>query len=155
MKGDEKLADQFEEFITQFEQVMIKVVRRLGHEVGAVMEEGMTPPQFFVLRMVGHGEAAKVSEIAEKLGVTLSAVTSLCDRLAASGLLNRERDQADRRVLRLTLTDTGRRKLTELEAKRSDLLRRYLGGVPQAELEHLLVTVRWIALLLEETPGDR
>lgn len=150
------MSDSFERYCAELDEVSVKVIRRLGHEVSDMLEEGMTSPQFLVMRLIGQNKAMTVSEISEHMGVTLSAVTSLSDRLKASGLLTRERDEADRRIVWLKLTDSGRQKLEELEAKRIAMMRKYLGRLPEDDLARMLDIFRRLAVIVDDmAPGSK
>ena len=52
-----------------------------------------------------------------------SSVTRLCDKLVAAGLVSREHDEQDRRVLNLTLTDAGKASVERvLDARAEEIL---------------------------------
>jgi len=48
-----------------------------------------------------------MSELASKLGIGVSAATGLVDRLVERGVLERESDSADRRVVRVRMSPAG------------------------------------------------
>ncbi|KXO93975.1 MarR family winged helix-turn-helix transcriptional regulator [Tsukamurella pseudospumae] len=54
------------------------------------------------------GESATPGVLAGELGLSSAACTALVDRLAAAGLVGRAPDPADRRRVRLTVTDRAR-----------------------------------------------
>jgi DNA-binding MarR family transcriptional regulator len=61
-------------------------------------------------------------------------VTRLLDRLEASGLVRRERDPADRRVVRAAVTAAGLARLAPLDAPLARWIRGRLAGLSRAEL---------------------
>lgn len=67
----------------------------------------LTPPQFYVLATIGYAGGLPFGEIGEKLMVTVSNLTGIVDRLEEKGLVVRDRDVRDRRVVRVRLTDKG------------------------------------------------
>jgi len=67
---------------------------------------GLTPQQYRVLKLVGAG-GERSARLAERLAVAKPTLTSTADGLVAAGLLWRETEIADRRVVRLRLTDAG------------------------------------------------
>lgn len=71
-------------------------------------DEGLTHVQTVLMRYILDKESATVSAIADYMGVTMAAVSSLVDRLVKSGLLNRNRSESDRRVVYICLTPKGR-----------------------------------------------
>lgn len=67
----------------------------------------LTAPQFYVLATIGYAGGMPFSNIGEKMMVTVSNLTGIVDRLEEKGLVVRERDLRDRRVVRVMLTDKG------------------------------------------------
>ena len=53
------------------------------------------------------GQAATVAELARECQLDTGAMTRLLDRLEAKGLLRRVRNQLDRRVVKIELTELG------------------------------------------------
>jgi len=67
----------------------------------------LTLPQFYVLATIGYAGGLPFGEIGEKMMVTVSNLTGIVDRLEEKGLVARERDVHDRRVIRVRLTEKG------------------------------------------------
>ena len=64
------------------------------------------PPQVRILfRIASKPEGVSVKELAEVLSVTSGAVTQFIDALVEKGLVRREEDCIDRRLLRIKLTE--------------------------------------------------
>jgi DNA-binding MarR family transcriptional regulator len=78
----------------------------------------LSTPRFEMLHAVFHGGAKPMKAIAEVLGVTARSVTDMADALVAEGYLARTPDPADRRVVRLELTDAGTAALVSERRKR-------------------------------------
>lgn len=72
---------------------------------------GVTPAQARMLRTVAHilkgGTPPRMADLAERLDVVPRAVTSLTDALEERGLVRRVPDPANRRVVRIELTEEG------------------------------------------------
>lgn len=74
----------------------------------AVEFEGYIPfNEFTVLRALEEDRTLRVSDVARRLNSTNSYVTLTSDKLVKKGYLIRERNDADRRTVYLTLTDEG------------------------------------------------
>ena len=67
----------------------------------------LTPPQFYVLATIGYAGGLPFGEIGEKMMVTVSNLTGIVDRLEQKGVVARQRDAHDRRVIRVRLTEKG------------------------------------------------
>jgi DNA-binding MarR family transcriptional regulator len=66
-------------------------------------ELGITGPQRLVLRVVGRFPGLSATELAHIVHLHPSTITGILQRLAARGLIERERDPADARRVRLRL----------------------------------------------------
>lgn len=88
-------------------------------------QAGVTPAQHQLLLAVrGHGSPASVSDIAAHLLLRHHSTVELIDRATKAGLVCRVTDGADHRVVRVTLTAEGERRLSTLaEAHLEELSR--------------------------------
>jgi len=67
----------------------------------------LTPPQFYVLATIGYAGGLPFGEIGAKMMVTVSNLTGIVDRLEEKKLVTRKRDDKDRRVVHVVLTEKG------------------------------------------------
>jgi len=74
-----------------------------------LQELGLTPPQFYVLATIGYAGGLPFGEIGAKMMVTVSNLTGIVDRLEEKKLVLRKRDENDRRVVHVVLTEKGRK----------------------------------------------
>lgn len=68
---------------------------------------GLTPPQFYVLATIGYAGGLPFGEIGAKMMVTVSNLTGIVDRLEDKKMVLRKRDENDRRVVHVVLTEKG------------------------------------------------
>ncbi|MFJ8808327.1 MarR family winged helix-turn-helix transcriptional regulator [Streptomyces sp. NPDC102490] len=106
---------------------------------------GITPAQSRLLRTLAHyGSPPRMADLAERLEVVPRAVTTLVDGLEAAGKVCRVPDPANRRVIRIELTDDGRAALSELRGARRSAAEEILApltGEQRAVLGGLLDTL--------------
>ena len=71
---------------------------------------GITSQQFAVLQVMAEAEAERLGcgELGKRLAGPASDVTRLLDRLESGGLVSRERDTKDRRVVHTFISEKGR-----------------------------------------------
>lgn len=69
---------------------------------------GLTYPQYLVMLVLWQQDNVLVKSIGEKLFLDSGTLTPLLKRLEASSLIERTRDEADERQVRITLTREGR-----------------------------------------------
>lgn len=97
--------------------------------VAASAAAPITTPQARVLRQLDEHDPMMVTELADHLGVTPSTMSLTLSRLQRDGLIRRERDPDDRRVVNVRLTPEGermRQATASLDPDRVDALLRVL-----------------------------
>ena len=70
------------------------------------IDAGVSPQQYRMLKLIGAG-GERSARLAERLAVAKPTLTSTADSLVAAGLVCREAEPGDRRVVRLHLTEAG------------------------------------------------
>lgn len=129
---------RFDEFIQRFELATIEIGRSIGHLAHAASGCETTGPQQHVMRVLVRAGGMRSSELADSLRIQPSAVTAAVDRLEARGLVTRERDEADRRVVRVVPTPEGVAESLKVEETVRSYLRILLGSLEDAEIEALV-----------------
>ncbi len=103
----------------------------------------LTKPQLVALLYLRRG-ATRMSDIAAHLRVSLSSATSLVDRLAAKGLVERLHDEVDRRQVLCRLTALG---LERVEAMWSSGRRQFGDVAEHLSLDDLRTVVAAMEIL--------
>jgi DNA-binding MarR family transcriptional regulator len=90
---------------------ILRAARLLDHEIGrALAPFGLSNREFDVLsalRRSGPPYARTASELGHAILFSSGGLTKLLERLEQAGLVTRERDSEDRRVVYVKLTDAG------------------------------------------------
>ena len=94
---------------------------------------GISPAGLGVLRMLTLRDGLKSSEVAARGWSTPGTVTSVVDTLVRDGYVERRRDGEDRRVVRLFLTEPGRRACEQALAAVAPRLSRAVAFVDPAD----------------------
>jgi DNA-binding MarR family transcriptional regulator len=120
----------------------------------AAVDEVVTPPQLRVLVMVASRGSLNLGAVARGLGVHPSNATRTCDRLVTAGLLDRRDDAADRRNLRLQLTDQGQRLVDEVMDRRRHAIAEVLDQMPALQRAALVPVLTTFAEAAGEVPDE-
>jgi DNA-binding MarR family transcriptional regulator len=88
-----------------------------------------------------HGPVP-MSRVAELLGCGLPAATGIVSRMEERGLVERQHDSEDRRVVTLRLSDGGAAEIRDLQLSRRQRMATALSRLSDPEREQLLVSVR-------------
>jgi MarR family transcriptional regulator, organic hydroperoxide resistance regulator len=70
---------------------------------------GVTGPQLWALKTISKNEGLPLGELSKRMYLHPSTITGLIDRLEKKGYAERDRDQRDRRVVKILLTPEGKR----------------------------------------------
>ncbi|MFI9172724.1 MarR family winged helix-turn-helix transcriptional regulator [Streptomyces lincolnensis] len=120
---------------------LLRLTRRVHRIQKRQLEQrglGVTPAQSRLLRTLAHYDAPpRMADLAERLEVVPRAVTTLVDGLEASGKVRRVPDPANRRVIRIELTDDGLKALRELHDVRRSAAEEILTPLTDAQREVL------------------
>jgi DNA-binding MarR family transcriptional regulator len=98
-------------------------------------EHDLTGVQWGPLLLIHFGFGNTAAELARAACVDTGAMTRMVDRLEAKDLLRRTRCPKDRRVVRIELTDEGRRLCDEIPYNLSRVLNSMLRGFTEEEVE--------------------
>lgn len=119
-----------------------KLWLKLSKELKSQMEVGLAPTitegQLNVLELLMTNERMKPSDLIEYVSTTPAAVTTLLDRMEKSELIVRVRDDKDRRIVWVHVTDKGKTECKRGTLVREQLLDTYLSRV-SAHNQKLLI----------------
>lgn len=104
---------------------------------GRWQELGVTPGQLRLLLELAALERARSTQLAERMGIHVSTLSGIVDRLEERGLVRRTQAADDRRCWDLTLTDDGRARLRELFGGSCEPLRGSLAALGPRRVGHL------------------
>ncbi|MGQ9729952.1 MAG: MarR family transcriptional regulator [Candidatus Zipacnadales bacterium] len=97
----------------------------------------LTLGQLDCMRLIDHMGSPSMSELSTALDLQPSTVTGLIDALVERGLVTRQEDPTDRRIVRVRLTNVGRQR----KAKHRQAMRRYmmelLGDIADEDLRRI------------------
>jgi DNA-binding MarR family transcriptional regulator len=114
-------------------------------------EQGMTHAGWQLLLALDGTDGLTQREAAERCYVTPATITGVVDTLEREGLVARERGTADRRVVRVHLTDTGRKRLGATKRAAAKGMAAVFGDVtPREEAVVRRFLVRTVERLGEE-----
>ena len=98
---------------------------------------GVTGAQFEVLKNLFRNTVETSASLCRALHYDTGSMTRMLDRLEEKGLVQRQRDARDRRVVLLRLTETGERLLPRIRPAAKRALRRHLADFSPEEVESL------------------
>ena len=109
-------------------------------------ESGVGAMKWFLLTVLGRRDGLSQGEFTQEYEMDPSRVTRTAQSLEADGLIRRERDAEDNRVMRMYLTEEGSEVLDRLPEINEQLRRRVHSVLSEEEFEELR---RMLGLLAE------
>ncbi|WP_370631992.1 MarR family winged helix-turn-helix transcriptional regulator [Phyllobacterium lublinensis] len=113
-----------------------------GRAYKPILDElGLTYTQYIALQALSEGDEQTVGELGEKMFLESNTLTPILKKLELAGYVRRQRDAADERQVRVTLTSAGRR-LLDTDPAASLMDATGLGGADFAEVQESVTRLR-------------
>ena len=120
-------ADDVVDAVLRASRVLVQVAARSLARV----EGNVTIPQYRALVVLASRGPQSAGALADALGVHISTLTRLCDRLVAKGLITRVDEPGNRRRVTLALTPRGRGLVRSVTNRRRKEIARIVARVPR------------------------
>ncbi|WP_421380288.1 MarR family winged helix-turn-helix transcriptional regulator [Bacillus salacetis] len=111
------------------------IIKQKGREI--LSQYSITPPQFVALQWLFEGGDMTIGELSNKMYLACSTTTDLVDRMEKTELVERVKDNKDRRVVRIHLLQEGERIIEEVIEKRQQYLQEILKNFSADEIRTL------------------
>ncbi len=123
------------EHLYQINTSFFQYMRHLVEETLKTQPYHLTPTKFYILNYIASGTKYMVADISNKLHLTSGATTSLLNQLEEESLIQRVRDEKDRRVVWVSLTDESKQLVSMITEKRNVFLKDMLAALTVEEQE--------------------
>ena len=129
--------------VDAIQALMLRLMRvRQIRDPLAHLHPDLTGPQIHVVACLAtSGMPTPMAELAHRIAASAPTMTGIIDRLERQGLVTRVRDEEDRRVVLIALTEAGRQVFVTLREDATEKLTRLLGCLQaeeRATLVHLI-----------------
>lgn len=111
------------------------IIKKNGRKI--LHQYPITSPQFIALQWVSEKGNLTIGELSNKIGLAFSTTTDLVDRMEKNELVERVRDQKDRRVVRIHILEKGKQIIGDVVQKRQEYLGTVLSSLSVAEMENM------------------
>ncbi|MDB5182526.1 MAG: transcriptional regulator MarR family [Candidatus Saccharibacteria bacterium] len=112
--------------------------RIIFHSVSAPLGPNVPPAQGQLLFLISKHKSLTVKEIAAELRISSGAVTQLVDGLATFGLVKREQDTQDRRIVHILLSKKGTEQVEQVRHNYLASFESTMGTLDDTELKTFL-----------------
>jgi DNA-binding MarR family transcriptional regulator len=132
---NEPTTELIDEAVTQIEALM--TYRRRAFCDQPLTRE-VSLPQLHVLMRLQESGPTMVSELAHALGTSIPSASSIVDRMEEHGLVDRVRNEIDRRVVHVAVSERGRAVVEEFGGPKRVQLQRLLSTMSTQEIHDVI-----------------
>ena len=138
---------------------LVRAAEALHGEVSRGLAiDGLSASQFSTMKVLRiHGKLAQ-RDIAKYILKSGGNITVIVDNLERGGLVQRDRDTADRRIIYVSLTPAGEAKFDELYPDHLSRIREVMASLTDAQCEQLTLLLQKVSpdyVLSSCTPTDQ
>lgn len=141
-------AAEFEDVIRKISKIMNKRLR------DSLKYTCITPPQFSALVTIYRENKLTIGDLCERMFLACSTISGLVDRLEKLDLVERARDEEDRRVVRLQLTAKGIAVTEDLLHKRRLKLEKDMSKIEMARQKELLTNLKLMLEIMNNAENE-
>jgi DNA-binding MarR family transcriptional regulator len=136
--------------VDRYVDINFSVTRKFENLIRVEIGDVLTCEQHYTLRYINQVQVCTPSELALVFGVKKSAITSIINRLFEKEWIKRTRDDKDRRVIYLTLTEKGYSIFTKMEERIHYLVESIITRFDDDEINTFLSTFEKLDQIIEE-----
>ena len=125
-----------EETVNRMTSIIVEFCERFyGWEASVAKLGKLSAPQLRTICVIGRNENIRMKDIADRMELTTGTVTVMIDRLQVMGLVERCRNESDRRSYKILLSEKGRKYYEEHRKRQRELVRKLANKVSDADRE--------------------
>jgi DNA-binding MarR family transcriptional regulator len=126
-----------DEIIDDLMRIPPLVRKKLLKSVSETLDKDMSHHHFIILKSLHESGTLPVSAIGRCVSLSKPEMTHFTDKLADLGLVDRQPDTSDRRIINLSLTDKGKQYLAEARKRIRNVIKEKLCRLEFEELKEL------------------
>jgi DNA-binding MarR family transcriptional regulator len=138
------------ELVDRYIALSFSVNKKAESLVKEQIGSDLTHDQHYMLRYINKKGSCTSSELADVFEVKKSAITAIINRLWEKGLIQRTRDENDRRVVYLNLTGKGTELFDKTEERIHKLVESLINRFDETEIKQFLETYEKLNRILME-----
>ncbi|EES74998.1 transcriptional regulator, MarR family [Paenibacillus sp. oral taxon 786 str. D14] len=155
MEGCKAVNIETMQLIERYLAAYFEVTKRLNGQIRDMIQEDVTMEQFQILKYIASRGRCTSTELADTFGVGKSSITAMTTRMVDKGVLQRTRDEEDRRVVYLTMTEQGERNYAIVQEQIMSTVSKYLVHFSAEEVEGVISAFEKLARLISEGSSEK
>lgn len=138
--------DRFE----KFEKIFWHLSKKMEYVWQDIYAKTFPGSQSQIVYLLAEYGPKKMSELANSLHITAGAVTTAADILIEKGYIIRFRNEDDRRVVQLDITEKGKEKLDELQKEGRRIMKSIFQDVSDKDFELMNKVFKQASMKIDE-----
>lgn len=143
-----------QDLIDRYVNISFQVHKKAEALIKNQLGNELTNDQHYILRYIHQIGECTSTELAEVFQVNKSAITAIINRMTDRGLIQRTRDEKDRRVVYLTLTKEGVELFQSAQEKVHQLVESIITQFDENEITAFINTYEKLAQILDNKKQD-
>lgn len=120
------------------------IKKKLFQNKTTLAQHGLLPHHYEIMRMLHESGQVHISSVADKLFIPRPQMTYLIDKLVDTGMVERNTDPSDRRMLDIQLTSKGKLIIKEHGKHTRDALKESMANLTNDELKEVSASLQKI-----------
>ena len=134
--------------MVEVRDLFTSISERMMEKSVGILRFPVTMSQLKAMTALSEDSLISMGELCKMANVKMPSLTEVVDRFETEGILERTRDQNDRRVVKVSFTEKGKKLHRGVLEKRADELFRLFGSLNKRERTLLADSLRNVAALL-------
>lgn len=143
------------DFVSSVNDFLVNTFRSILKVEESVLQnekcKNLSISELHLIEKIGKKSTMTVTQIAERLNITLPSVTAAINKLCLKGYVKKERSKEDRRTVWVTLTEAGKEVEAIHEKFHKDLVTAIANNFNECEKEDLLNMVKKLDNFFKKT----
>jgi DNA-binding MarR family transcriptional regulator len=147
------LDDDVQHWINRYMDAYLIVTRQVAARVKDSIAADTTNDQYQILRLIHAQGQCTSTYLAESFCVGKSSITAIINRLVQAGIIERTRDENDRRQVYLSMTEHGKKVFEAAECQVHEVVSPYLLHFEEKDIEMFVMMFERLANLIQDDGG--
>ena len=118
------------------------IKKKLFQDKTILTQYGLLPPHYEIMRMLQESGQVHISIVADRLFIPRPQMTYLVDKLVDTGMVERNTDPSDRRMLDIQLTSKGNLIIEEYRKHTLDAMQESMSNLTNDELKDVSASLQ-------------
>lgn len=128
-----------EEDLIHILEVFDRVIKIFASLESFAGEINLSKLELILIDLICRERELTMSKLAKSLNIGLSTATGIVDRLINKKLVNRKRNHGDRRVVRVVLTETGKKTALAYQKQKKETIEKMMNMLSVKEQENFIL----------------